>query len=47
MADKSRNDATLAGLRIAILATDGFEQDELTEPRKALSELAERSAVCG
>ena len=27
---------TLNGLRIAILATDGFEQSELTEPRKAL-----------
>ena len=26
----------LTGLRIAILATDGFEQSELTEPRKAL-----------
>jgi protease I len=36
MADKSRNDANLAGLRVAILATDGFEQAELTEPRKAL-----------
>jgi len=30
----SRN---LAGQRIAILATDGFEQSELTEPHKALS----------
>ena len=28
----------LAGLRIAILAADGFEQVELTEPRKALEE---------
>jgi protease I len=26
----------LAGMRVAILATDGFEQSELTEPRKAL-----------
>jgi len=26
----------LTGLRIAILATDGFEQSELTEPREAL-----------
>ena len=26
----------LAGKRVAILATDGFEQAELTEPRKAL-----------
>ncbi|MGA2113906.1 MAG: type 1 glutamine amidotransferase domain-containing protein [Bryobacteraceae bacterium] len=28
----------LAGYRIAILATDGFEQVEMTEPRKALEE---------
>jgi protease I len=28
--------AKLEGLRVAILATDGFEQSELTEPRKAL-----------
>jgi protease I len=27
---------TLKGVRVAILATDGFEQSELTEPRKAL-----------
>ena len=27
---------TLEGIRVAILATDGFEQSELTEPRKAL-----------
>jgi protease I len=26
----------LKGLKVAILATDGFEQSELTEPRKAL-----------
>jgi protease I len=29
---------TLKGLKVAILATDGFEQAELTEPRKALDE---------
>jgi protease I len=29
-------DARLDGLRVAILATDGFEQSELTEPRRAL-----------
>jgi protease I len=29
-------DSKLAGLRIAILATDGFEQSELIEPRQAL-----------
>jgi deglycase len=28
----------LSGLKVAILATDGFEQSELTEPRKALNE---------
>jgi protease I len=28
----------LTGLRVAILATDGFEQSELIEPRKALDE---------
>ena len=29
---------TLRGLNVAILVTDGFEQVELTEPRKALDE---------
>ncbi len=29
-------DTTLNGLKVAILVTDGFEQVELTEPRKAL-----------
>ena len=29
---------TLKGLNAAILVTDGFEQVELTEPRKALDE---------
>ena len=28
----------LDGLRVAILATDGFEQSELLEPRRALQE---------
>jgi protease I len=31
-------ESTLAGLNVAILVTDGFEQVELTEPRKALDE---------
>lgn len=31
-------DADLKGLKVAILVTDGFEQVELTEPRKALDE---------
>lgn len=30
------SEATLKGLRVAILATDGFEQSELLEPKKAL-----------
>ena len=29
---------TLQGLKIALLATDGFEQVELTEPREALEQ---------
>jgi protease I len=29
---------TLSGVKVAILATDGFEQVELTEPQKALRE---------
>ena len=28
--------ANLTGRRIAILATDGFEQSELTEPKRLL-----------
>jgi protease I len=31
-------DETLKGLTVAILVTDGFEQVELTEPRKALDQ---------
>ncbi len=30
--------STLTGLKVAILATDGFEQSELSEPRRALLE---------
>ena len=29
---------TLSGRRVAILVTDGFEQSEMTEPRKALAQ---------
>jgi protease I len=29
---------TLSGLKVAILVADGFEQVEMTEPRKALQE---------
>jgi protease I len=35
----------LQGLKIAILATDGFEQAELTEPRKALQEAGAATEV--
>jgi protease I len=35
----------LKGLRVAILATDGFEQSELTEPRKALDEAGATTEV--
>lgn len=31
-------DADLTGVRVAILVTDGFEQVEMTEPRKALDQ---------
>ena len=34
----------LKGLKVAILVTDGFEQVELVEPRKALDEAAPRPA---
>lgn len=37
--------ATLDGLRVAILATDGFEQSELLEPRKALDAAGARTQV--
>jgi protease I len=36
---------TLHGKRIAILATDGFEQAELTEPRKALDQAGATTEV--
>lgn len=36
---------TLDGLRVAILATDGFEQSELTQPRKALDEAGATTEV--
>jgi len=35
----------LDGLRVAILATDGFEQSELLEPRKALQEAGAATEV--
>jgi len=36
---------TLQGKRVAILATDGFEQSELLEPRKALDEAGAKTQV--
>jgi protease I len=36
---------SLNGKKIAILATDGFEQVELTEPRKALDEAGAKTVV--
>lgn len=35
----------LNGLKVAIVATDGFEQVELTEPRKALDEAGAKTSV--
>ena len=35
----------LNGLRVAILATDGFEQSELAEPRKALDTAGAKTVV--
>ncbi len=36
---------TLKGLKVAILATDGFEQVELVEPRKALTEAGAETKI--
>ena len=38
-------DSKLDGLRVAILATDGFEQVELTDPREALEDAGAVTAV--
>ena len=35
----------LSGLRVAVLATDGFEESELTEPVKALREAGARVTI--
>ena len=37
--------ATLKGMKVAILATDGFEQSELIEPRKALDQAGAETSV--
>jgi protease I len=36
---------SLKGVRVAILATDGFEQSELLEPRRALDEAGAKTEV--
>jgi protease I len=36
---------TLQGKKVAILVTDGFEQSELLEPRKALDEAGATTQV--
>ena len=38
-------DPSLKGKSVAILATDGFEQSELTEPRKALEQAGAKTVV--
>src|SRR6266508_2915857 len=38
-------DGKLNGKRVAILVTDGFEQVELTEPRKALDEAGAKTQI--
>jgi protease I len=40
-----QNDQSLKGLRVAILTTDGFEQAELVEPRKALDQAGAKTTV--
>ena len=37
--------ATLSGMKVAILAAEGFEQAELTEPKKALEEAGAETRV--
>jgi len=36
---------TLEGVKVAVLVTDGFEQSELVEPRRALREAGARSMI--
>lgn len=36
---------TLEGMKVAVLVTDGFEQSELVEPRRALREAGARSMI--
>lgn len=45
MSKSNAGKPSLKGKRVAILATDGFEQSELTEPRKALDEAGAKTVV--
>jgi protease I len=45
MKEKSMASGTLNGKKVAILVTDGFEQSELIEPRKALDEAGATTKV--
>jgi protease I len=38
-------DRTLSGLRVAIVATDGVEQSELTQPREALDKVGAKTTL--
>ena len=38
-------DTDIKGLKVAILVTDGFEQVELVEPRKALDAAGAETAI--
>jgi protease I len=40
-------DRTLGGLRVAILATDGIEQSELSQPREALDNVGAMTTLIG
>jgi protease I len=44
-AHQGRNDGPLAGRRVAILATEGFERSELLKPRAALDEAGAATVV--
>jgi len=37
--------AELNGLKVAVLVTDGFEQVEMTEPRKALDQAGATTSI--
>jgi protease I len=43
--ENSMSSSRLEGCRIAILATDGFEQSELTEPRRLLEQAGAKTYV--